>query len=320
MDLLITTMVCLWLFSQGYKRVLRATNTPNLPFLLAWFDGVRRLVDPSKPNPTCPPSSPEPCDDGGHGTHVMSTAVGLQTGVAPSSKWLACRNMDNGLGRPETYLNCLEWFLAPTDLNGQNPDPSKRPHAIGNSYGCPKDELCEKTTFDTALKNLRSAGIFMSVSAGNSFREERCNSVSSPPAISPQVMSVAALDSSSKIASFSSRGYVPGRGPTGRGVDISAPGVNIRAGWPGSTYNTISGTSMAAPHVGGMIMLIADACPQLRRDVNKITDLIYSTAMPLNVTTSSGCKGDTAGSVPNSVFGFGQIDVLKAVNKCRGSV
>ncbi|KAJ3156815.1 hypothetical protein HDU86_003581 [Geranomyces michiganensis] len=283
----------------------------------AWFDGVRRAIAPS--NPYCKPQSPAPCDDNGHGSHTASTSVGRTVGVAPGARLMACRNMDNGVGRPETYLNCMEFFLAPTDLNGNNPDPSRRPHVIGNSWGCPVEEECDPTTFDAALANLRTAGIFMSVSAGNDAESTGCNSVNAPPAMSSTVTSVAAVDRRSVVASFSSRGNVPGRGPTGRGVDISAPGVAVRAAWRGTGYNTIDGTSMASPHVGGAVMLIAHACPKLRRDVAKISDLLYSTATPLFTTRSNGCSGDTRKNTPNSVYGYGQLNVLAAVNKCQAA-
>ncbi|KAI8998246.1 peptidase S8/S53 domain-containing protein [Gaertneriomyces semiglobifer] len=285
----------------------------------AWFDGIRRAVDPAKPNKVCPPLSPAPCDDDGHGTHVISTAAGRATGVAPGTKWMSCRNMDQGYGRPETYLNCLEFFLAPTDLEGKNPDPAKRPVSVGNSYGCPEDELCDKKTLDVAMKNLRAAGVFMAVSAGNYFREQQCESVAYTPARSPDSHNVAAVDKNFAIASFSSRGPVEGRADN-RGVDISAPGVAIRAGYPGSTYTSMSGTSMASPHVNGAIPLIVQACPKLARNVDAIAQLLYSTADPLATTEANndkiGCN-DTPGKVPNQVFGYGHLNILKAIEKCR---
>ncbi|KAJ3161931.1 hypothetical protein HDU88_007163 [Geranomyces variabilis] len=283
----------------------------------AWFDGVRRAIAPS--NPYCKPMGVAPCDDNGHGSHTASTAVGRNVGVAPGARLMSCRNMDNGVGRPETYLNCMEFFLAPTDVAGNNPDPSRRPHAIGNSWGCPAEEECDATTFDDALANLRAAGIFMAVSAGNDAESTGCNSVNAPPATSATVTSVAAVDRRSVVASFSSRGNVAGRGATGRGVDISAPGVAVRAAWRGTGYNTIDGTSMASPHIGGAVMLISHACPKLRHDVANISALLYSTATPLFTTRSNGCSGDTRKNTPNSVYGYGQVNVLAAINKCTAA-
>jgi serine protease AprX len=94
----------------------------------------------------CGSDSPEPCDDDSHGTHTMGTMVGSdgsnQIGVAPDAKWIGCRNMNQGAGTPETYSECFQWFIAPTNLQNQNPDPSKAPHVMNNSWGCPTSEGC----------------------------------------------------------------------------------------------------------------------------------------------------------------------------------
>ena len=85
----------------------------------------------------CGANSPVPCDDNGHGTHTMGTIAGYDggsnwIGMAPAARWIGCRNMDQGNGTPTTYTECFEWFIAPTDLNGENPDPTMAPHVINN--------------------------------------------------------------------------------------------------------------------------------------------------------------------------------------------
>lgn len=83
----------------------------------SWWDGVREKVANAKIS-SCPVASRQPCDDQGHGTHCLSTAAGLGGyGVAPGAKWIGCRNMDSGIGSTITYLSCLNFFLAPHDLN-----------------------------------------------------------------------------------------------------------------------------------------------------------------------------------------------------------
>ena len=83
----------------------------------SWWDGVREKV-PFASKSSCPVASRQPCDDQGHGTHCLSTAAGLGGyGVAPGVKWIGCRNMDAGLGSTVTYLSCLNFFLAPHDLD-----------------------------------------------------------------------------------------------------------------------------------------------------------------------------------------------------------
>lgn len=81
----------------------------------AWMDGVKKALGEGLG--PCGINSQVPCDDNGHGTHTMSTAVGREgLGVAPGAQWMACRNMDRGVGSTATYLTCLDFFLAPTDL------------------------------------------------------------------------------------------------------------------------------------------------------------------------------------------------------------
>ncbi|MEP6793413.1 MAG: S8 family serine peptidase [Saprospiraceae bacterium] len=93
-----------------------------------WHDAIHEIsvLSPDSLN-SCGVNIKAPCDDFGHGSHTMGTMVGLdgenEIGVAPESKWCGCRNMERGNGSPFTYLECFQWFLAPTDLNNENPDP-----------------------------------------------------------------------------------------------------------------------------------------------------------------------------------------------------
>ena len=244
-----------------------------------------------------------------------STTVGSKgIGVAPKAKWMGCRNMFGGYGTTETYLNCLEFFLAPTDLDGNNPNPDLRPHVIGNSYGCPENEGCSSTAFNRAVKALRKAGIVMSVSAGN--EGPRCKTIATPPATEKLVFSVAATDRTDSVAYFSSRGPVTYEGVTYMKPEISAPGQNIRAAYPGNRYRALSGTSMASPHVGGQVLLMTALCNCLDRNVDAIEDIIQSTAKKLYPNSSQLCGNDTPRSSPNNVYGYGRIDAFGAVEYC----
>jgi len=96
---------------------------------------------------TCGANSPAPCDDGKHGTHTMGTAVGSdggsnQIGMAPGAKWIGCRNMNQGVGSPATYLECFQFFLAPYPVGGTPAQgrPDLSPDVTVNSWGCPPKE------------------------------------------------------------------------------------------------------------------------------------------------------------------------------------
>ncbi len=269
---------------------------------------------------SCGADSPQPCDDYGHGTHTMGTMVGddggsNEIGVAPMARWIGCRNMNNGDGTPSRYIECLQFFIAPTDLAGNDPDPSLAPHVINNSYGCTAGEGCtDPAAILLAVQNVRAAGIFMAVSAGNA-GAGGCGTVYDPPAIYAESFSAGATDSNDAIASFSSRGPVTRDGSNRMKPDIAAPGVGVRSCIPNGGYGNMSGTSMASPHVAGLVALIISADPDTAGDVAWIEALIRHTAVGL--TSAQGCGGDTADQIPNNVFGWGRIDALAAVIRAR---
>lgn len=269
---------------------------------------------------SCGSDSPQPCDDYGHGTHTMGTMVGddggaNEIGVAPLARWIGCRNMNNGDGTPSRYIECLQFFIAPTDLAGNDPEPALAPHVINNSYGCTQSEGCtDPAAILLAVQNVRAAGIFMAVSAGNN-GYSGCGSVYDPPAIHAECFSAGATDSNDTVASFSSRGPVTRDGSNRMKPDIAAPGVNVRSCVPGGGYGSMSGTSMAAPHVAGLVALIISANPDTAGDVAWLESLIKHTAVGL--TSAQGCGGDAADQIPNNVYGYGRIDALVAVTRAR---
>jgi subtilisin family serine protease len=232
-------------------------------------------------------------------------------GMAPGTKWIGCRNMNVGTGTPATYTECYQWFMAPTDLNGQNPDPTKAPHVINNSWACPASEGCtDPNVLLTVVGNVRAAGIVTVHSAGNS--GSSCSSINTPAAIYDASFTVAATTSNDTIASFSSRGPVTVDGSNRFKPDIAAPGQSIRSTTRYDNYGSMSGTSMAAPHVAGLVALILDADPTLIGQVDAIEQLIRDTAVPK--TTTDGCGGDSSTAVPNHTYGYGRIDAQPIVD------
>ena len=170
--------------------------------------------------------------------------------------------MDQGNGTPATYTECFQFFMAPTNLQGQNPNPTLRPHVMNNSWGCPPSEGCAAGTLETIVNNTTAAGIFVEVSAGNA--GPSCSSVNDPPAIYAASYSTGALTTgTTSVVSFSSRGPVTVDGSNRLKPDIVAPGTSTRSATnTGDTaYTTASGTSMAGPHVVGVVALLWQAVP-----------------------------------------------------------
>jgi hypothetical protein len=308
---------------MGITGYAPGTNEPIYNHNYAWFDGVRTPIGPNgsvamSSRSPCPVAGIEPCDDQGHGTHVGSIAVGAKgCGVAPGAKWIACRNMDAGVGAPQAYIACLNFFLAPHNLEGKNPRPELRPHVVGNSYGCPDSEGCSPRALKSAVEALRAAGVFMAVSAGN--EGPGCGTIGSPPAVEPSVIAVGATDRDDNLARFSSRGPVSIGGVSWSKPDLSAPGFAIRAAFPPNGMRALSGTSMAAPHVGGAAVLIMAMCPCLERDIDKVQVILQATAEHLTPPHSTAplCGNDTPTSIPNSYFGYGRINVKEAIKTCQ---
>ncbi len=292
---------------RGYRK-----KTATVDHNYNWWDAIHGSIAGGS-NP-CGYNAAAPCDDYGHGTHTMGTIVGgtreNQIGVAPRARWISCRNMDNGVGRPSTYLECFEFFLAPWDSAGNNPDPNRAPDVVSNSWSCPPGEFCAADTLAKATRNLRAAGIFVAVSAGNS--GSSCASVSDPPARYNAATTVGATNSVDALASFSSRGPVTVDGRARRKPDLSAPGVNIRSSVPDGNYAKMSGTSMAAPHVAGAVALLWQAHPDWRGKISKTEKALFKAANPNVAAGSQVCGGTSATKIPNNLFGWGRLDVWKA--------
>ena len=262
----------------------------------------------------CGADSPFPCDDFFHGSHTTGTAIGddgtgNQIGMAPGAKWIACRNMDQGNGTPATYIECMDFFLAPYPVGGGQGDPTKAPDVTINSWGCPPSEGCSANTLQAAVEAQRAAGIMMVVAAGNA--GSACSTVVDPPAIYDASYSIGALNTGTDtIASFSSRGPVTIDGSNRIKPDISAPGTNTRScsNSADNAYTTASGTSMATPHISGAVALLWSANPALQNDIDT-TETTLNDAAHFISSTQCGTAGP-----PNNVYGWGRVDIFAAVS------
>ncbi len=287
-----------------------------------WHDAIHEENPNTNEGNPCGFDVDFPCDDHTHGTHTMGTMVGddgegNQIGVAPAARWIACRNMEEGWGTPATYIECFEWFIAPTDLNNENPDPTKAPHVFANSWSCPEIEGCNSSNFavmEQVVNNVKSAGIVVVVSAGNNGNQ--CATVDRPAAMYENSFSVGATRPNDTIAGFSSRGPVEVDGSGRIKPNITAPGVNVRSSVLGDGYASFGGTSMAGPHVAGVVALLISAKPELAGQVDEIEDILEQSAVPKQ--TDENCGGVPGTDIPNNTYGYGRIDALAAVNLALG--
>src|SRR6266480_7481233 len=274
-----------------------------------WHDSIHD----SSGNP-CGNDSIQPCDDNGHGTHTIGTAIGddgagNQIGMAPGAKWIGCRNMDQNNGTPARYVECMEFFLAPYPVNG-NPnqgDPLKAPDITSNSWVCPPSEGCSVNTLQAAVEAQVAAGIMMVAGAGNDGPD--CSTVMYPPAIYAASYTVGALNTGTDtIAGFSSRGPVTIDGSNRIKPDITAPGTDTRSSYNTSdnAYASLSGTSMATPHIAGAMALLWCARPQLRHNISGSRSALNEAAFFL-AYKQCGTPGP-----PNNVSGWGRVDILAA--------
>ncbi|MBF0313458.1 MAG: S8 family serine peptidase [Oligoflexia bacterium] len=283
----------------------------------SWHDSIKSTIGGD--SNSCGYNLSEPCDDNGHGTHTIGTVVGddgngNQVGMAPQAKWIACRNMDAGFGRPSTYIECFEWFLAPYP-QGQDPltagRSDKAPHVINNSWGCPAEEGCHEAEILPILRALKAAGVMVVASAGN--EGSACSTIQDAPAMhSEETLSVGAHShSTGAIANFSSRGPSTYDGQIG--PDVTAPGVNIRSSTVGGGYSGFmwSGTSMAGPHVVGEVALLWSAKKNLIGKIEETVAIIRNSATAK--ITSESCGGVSGSKVPNNTFGYGAINAYKAL-------
>ncbi len=256
--------------------------------------------------------SSAPMDYGEHGTHTLGTVLGQHFGVAPGAHWIGCVNLARNLGNPAFYLDCLQFQLAPFPQRG---DPFKdgRPEwgaqILNNSWGCPPLEGCDPQSLQPAVRALRAAGVFVVVSAGNE-GEQGCGTIAEPLALYPEVTSVGAVDEAGNLAPFSSLGPVTVDGSNRQKPNLVAPGVEILSSEPRDSSGIMSGTSMAGPHVVGVVALMWSANPRLIGDVSKTEEILQQTAVP-----SKGDIPDACGK--QNAQGYGLVNAYEAVRAAQ---
>ncbi|MCP4543575.1 MAG: DUF11 domain-containing protein [Chloroflexi bacterium] len=276
-----------------------------------WFDPDPVLYPGGDLGPS---RTAQPFDYGQHGTHTMGTMVGdgetlgTQVGMAPGAQWVAISldelYVSGSIADDIMGYKAFQWMLCPTDLTGAlaTADCSKAPDVVNNSWGSanPADD-----TFRPAIQALRAAGVAPVFAAGNPSAGP--GSIGAPANI-PEAIAVGATDRDDNVASFSGRG--PSFYEGEQKPELSAPGVRVRSTVPGGSYADYSGTSMAAPHVAGLIALMVSAdLEDGFRDLNvdELEHFMEHTAADL------GPLG------PDDDYGYGRIDAYDAVRWARSA-
>ncbi|KAL8420478.1 hypothetical protein RB594_003315 [Gaeumannomyces avenae] len=214
-------------------------------------------------------------DGNGHGTHVSGTVAGTKYGVAKAASLYAVKVLDaSGSGSTASVVGGLNYVV--TDAPRRN---------------CPKGVVVNMSlgggnsaSLNAAARAVVNAGHFLAVAAGN----DNTNAANTSPANEPLACTVGATTSADARSSFSNYGAV---------VDVFAPGTSVLSAWTGSSNsatNTISGTSMATPHITGLgAYLLSLLGP---RSGTALCDYIASTAQ------SGRISGIPSGTVNKLAF------------------
>ncbi|MGY1773389.1 S8 family peptidase [Blastococcus sp. SYSU D00813] len=229
-----------------------------------------------------------PADDcNGHGTHVAGTIGGTRHGVAPAVTLVPVRVLDcAGSGTNADVVKGLDW-AAGHHVGG----PAVANLSLGGGAS---------TAVDAAVNGLIADGVTVVVAAGNGNQAGRPqNACNYSPARVPAALTVAATDSTDTVASFSNYGTC---------VDLYAPGVSITSTWYGNptATRTISGTSMASPHVAGAAAVYLTA--HAAASPADVAAAITGTAT--GATTADVVRGAPAGT-PNLLL-FAGADLVTA--------
>jgi len=251
-----------------------------------------------------------PYDDSGHGTHVAGTiaggnSTGTQIGVAPKAKLIVAKVFSkNGYATMENILGAMQWMIDPDGI----PETADAPLFVNNSWGSAKsgNDYTEDPFYKMVLA-WREAGIIPVFAAGNS--GPNVGSVGIPGGF-PNVIGIGAVDKNDKVASYSSRGPVSWKedGELKEFIkpDFCAPGSKVFSTIPNGKHAEFSGTSMATPHVSGMLALMFQIKEDLTYD--EVITLLENSVIDL---------GDAG---KDNAYGSGRIDAKEVVEQLLRSL
>ena len=216
-------------------------------------------------------------DGHGHGTHCIGTAFGPKDpqtlpryGVAYDAEVFAGKVLsDAGSGADRGILAGINWGI------------SEGCRVISMSLGAPTQvgDTFSRVYEAVAQRAMRK-GTMIVAAAGNESNRPTTIAPVGHPANCPSILAVAAIDSAMQVARFSCAGL----NPEGGQVDIAAPGVDVYSSWPDDSYRRLNGTSMATPHVAGVVALLAEANP--KATVAELKDLLITSALRLPLAST----------------------------------
>ncbi|MEA2031810.1 MAG: S8 family serine peptidase [candidate division Zixibacteria bacterium] len=262
----------------------------NAELSASWFSKVR-------------PDS-NPTDKIGHGTHTMGIMVGSvdddTIGVAPDAEWISAGVIDQGRDLNTTISDIIEAFQWALDPDGDSTTTEDVPDVILNSWGIPKGLFtpCDQT-FTTVISNVEAAGIVTVFAAGNEGPNSTTMRNPADMSLTPLTsFAVGAVDNNSEIAGFSSRG--PSSCDENEiKPEVVAPGVSVRSSDKDGGYKVMSGTSMAAPYIAGLVALMRQYNPNAT--VEEIKNALIASAVDL------GQAGE------DNAYGHGLVDASELI-------
>ena len=246
-------------------------------------------------------------DGAGHGTHCIGTACGPRKpasvrryGIAYEADIYAGKVLnDQGSGADGWIIAGIEWAI------------SRGCQIVSMSLGSTVEpgETFDQV-FEEVAKRALDVGTLIIAAAGNDSMRPELTAPVNGPANCPSIMAVAAIDSAGRVARFSA-GEI---NPNGGEVNIAAPGVKVFSSFPPNGHETLSGTSMATPHVAGIAALYAQANPNARG--RKLWELIVNNASALDFGPSAVGRGlveAPTSATPLSLDrqGLGEVRILE---------
>ena len=242
------------------------------------------------------PANDEDADGNGHGTHCSGTIAGKKYGVAKKANIYAVKVLkSNGSGSMSDVVKGVEWAAESHVKKSKKGKKGFKGSAANMSLGGGKSR-----TLDLAVNGAVDAGIHFAVAAGN----DNADSCQYSPAAAEKAVTVGASTLADERAYFSNYGKCN---------DIFAPGLNIQSTWIGSKYatNTISGTSMASPHIAGLLAYFLSMQPS-KESAYAVADI---TPKQLKANLISIATVGSLSDVPSNTQNVSAIDLFSSAQR-----